>query len=50
MDTIDLTASPESAPLETVEIQATQMSMHVAEMALAWVPFRRGADGRLARA
>ena len=50
MDDIDLTASPESAPLETVEIQATQTSMHVAEMALAWVPFRRGPDGRLARA
>ncbi len=48
--TIDLTASPETAPLETVEIQATQTSMHVGELALAWVPVRRDGDGRLARA
>ncbi|PAP77740.1 helicase HerA domain-containing protein [Rubrivirga marina] len=50
MDDIDLQASPESADLETVEVQARQTDMHVVEMALAWVPYRRGADGRLVRA
>lgn len=50
MDAIDLAHAPESAPLDTLEIRAKQTDMHVTELALAWVPFRRGPDGRLARA
>jgi hypothetical protein len=50
MDMIDITLVAELEPLETTEIQATQTSMHIAEMALAWVPFRRDAEGRRVRA
>lgn len=49
MDEIDLQARPEDAALETIEIAARQTDMHVVELALAWVPYRRGADGRLSR-
>ena len=49
METIDLTFAPEAAELETVEITPKQTEMHVVEMALAWVPYRRGPDGRLVR-
>ena len=49
MDDIDLAMSPETEPLETTEIQAAQSAMHVAEMALAWVPCRRDASGHLGR-
>ena len=50
MDDVDLQARPEDATLEAVEVKAKQTDMHIVEMALAWVPYRRGADGRLARA
>ncbi|MEM1055870.1 MAG: DUF87 domain-containing protein [Bacteroidota bacterium] len=50
MDDLDLAFSPESETLETIEIAAKQTDMHIAEMALAWVPYRRSPDGRLARA
>ena len=50
MDDIDLQASPETTALGTVEVQAKQTDMRVVEMTLAWVPYRRGADGRLVRA
>ncbi|MEL6617134.1 MAG: hypothetical protein AAFQ43_15440, partial [Bacteroidota bacterium] len=50
MDAIDLSINPDTDPLETTEISATQTSMHIAEMALAWVPMRRDADGRRVRA
>ncbi|MEM6286547.1 MAG: DUF87 domain-containing protein [Bacteroidota bacterium] len=50
METIDLTFAPETAELETVEITPKQTEMHVTEVALAWVPYRRDADGRLVRA
>ena len=50
MDEIDIQAGPETQPLETVEIKAKQTEMHVTELALAWVPYRRGPDGRLVRA
>ncbi len=49
MEGIDLTVAPETAELETVEISAKQTDMHV-ELSLAWVPYRRDADGRLVRA
>ena len=49
MDDVDLSFSPETAPLETVEVKAKQSEMHVIEMALAWVPFTRDASGRLSR-
>ena len=50
MEAVDLTFAPETAPLDTVEVKAKQTEMHVTEMALAWVPYRRDADGRLTRA
>ena len=50
MDAIDISLHTDTDALETTEITATQTSMHVAEMALAWVPFRRDADGRRVRA
>ena len=50
MESIDLTFAPETAELETVEVSAKQTEMHVTELALAWVPYRRDADGRLVRA
>ncbi|MGB3544042.1 ATP-binding protein [Rubrivirga sp.] len=50
MDEIDLEGGPETKALETVEIKAKQTEMHVLEVALAWVPFQRDADGRLTRA
>ena len=50
MDDVDLGFAPESAPLETVEIRPKQSEMHVVELALAWVPLRRDAGGRLTRA
>ena len=49
MDDIDLSTGPDAEPLETTEIQAAQTAMRVTEMALAWVPCRRDADGRLVR-
>ncbi|WP_412068106.1 helicase HerA domain-containing protein [Rubrivirga sp. IMCC43871] len=50
MDDIDLRAAPDAAALETVEIKARQTDMHVTELALAWVPYRREPGGRLVRA
>ena len=50
MEGVDLTFAPETAELETVEITAKQTEMHIVELALAWVPYRRDADGRLVRA
>ena len=50
MEDIDLSAAPEKADLETVEVKPKQTEMHVTELALAWVPYRRDADGRLTRA
>ena len=50
MDHIDLAFTPESAELEAITVKARQTDMHVTELALAWVPYRRGADGRLQRA
>ena len=38
MEDIDLSFTPESAPLEPVEVRAKQSAMHVVGMALAWVP------------
>ena len=49
MEDIDLTYRPEAAELETVEVKAKQTEMHVTELALAWVPYHRDADGRLTR-
>ena len=49
MEGIDLTFAPETADLETVEITAKQTEMHT-DLSLAWVPYRRDADGRLVRA
>jgi hypothetical protein len=49
MDDIDLEFTPETAPLETVEVTAKQTEMHIVELALAWVPYRRDADGRMQR-
>ncbi|OZC04559.1 ATP-binding protein [Rubricoccus marinus] len=50
MDGIDLSLDPTTEALDTTEVTATQTSMHVAEMALAWAPYRRDADGRRVRA
>ena len=50
MDHIDLAFTPETAELETIEVTPKQTDMHVTELALAWVPYCRDADGRLSRA
>ena len=50
MDHVDLAFTPETAELETVEVTAKQTEMHIVELALAWVPYRRDADGRMQRA
>ena len=50
MDHIDLAFTPESAELETITVTPKQTDMHVVELALAWVPYRRDADGRMSRA
>ena len=50
MDHIDLAFTPESAELETITVRARQTDMHVVELALAWVPYRRDAAGRMQRA
>jgi hypothetical protein len=50
MEDVDLTFVPETAALETVEIAPRQSEMHVTELALAWVPYRREPGGGLARA
>ncbi|MEM6783963.1 MAG: DUF87 domain-containing protein [Bacteroidota bacterium] len=49
LEMVDLDA-PEIQPLETVEVKAKQTDMHVETLALAWVPYARGTDGRLRRA
>jgi hypothetical protein len=49
MDALDLQVTPETTPLETETVQARQTDMHIAELALAWVPFR-SVDGRMTRA
>ncbi len=50
MESIDLTLVPEMAPLEPVSVQPKLTDMTVTELALAWVPYTRDADGRLTRA
>jgi len=50
MDHIDLAFTPETAELETVEVTPKQTDMHIVELALAWIPYRRDADGRMQRA
>ena len=49
MEAIDLAMDPQTEPLERETVQAKQTAMHVAELALAWVPFA-DQDGRLVRA
>ncbi|GAB5537237.1 MAG: ATP-binding protein [Rubricoccaceae bacterium] len=50
MDHIDLAFTPETAELETLEVTPKQTDMHITELALAWVPYRRDADGRMQHA
>ncbi len=50
VEDLDLMFTPETEALETIEIKAKQSEMHVTELALAWVPFSKDAEGRLTRA
>ncbi len=50
MESVDLSLVPETAPLETLSVPAKQTDMTVVELAVAWVPFTRDPEGRLARA
>jgi len=50
LEAVDLAPSADLAPLTSVEIKAKAAELHVVETALAWVPYRRDADGRLTRA
>ncbi|MCH8030396.1 MAG: hypothetical protein IIB09_01065, partial [Bacteroidetes bacterium] len=49
LEDLDLMFTPETEELETIEIKAKQSEMHVTELALAWVPFSKDAEGRLSR-
>ncbi|MCH8031183.1 MAG: ATP-binding protein, partial [Bacteroidetes bacterium] len=50
LEDLDLSFTPETEGLETIEVKAKQSEMHITELALAWVPFSKDAEGRLARA
>lgn len=50
LEDLDLMFTPETEELETIEIKAKQSEMHITELALAWVPFSKDAEGRLSRA
>ena len=49
MESVEISFAPETAPLEAVAVAAKQTDMLITEMALAWVPYARDADGRLTR-
>ena len=49
LEDLDLMFTPETEALETIEIKAKQSEMHITELALAWVPFSKDAEGRLVR-
>lgn len=50
LETLDLSFTPETEELEAIVITGKQSEMHVTELALAWVPFAKDAEGRLRRA
>ncbi|MCH7975060.1 MAG: DUF87 domain-containing protein [Bacteroidetes bacterium] len=49
LEDLDLMFTPETEELETMEIKAKQSEMHITELALAWVPYAKDAEGRLVR-